>query len=372
VSRPRVLFVGSTTYELPLASSLAKKWNAVSNELDIRVVARGRDSESEDARFRLIRPRVPGLEGVSFFGSLPLVVGEEVRRFRPDVLIAASPYEGFASLLALPVVRPRPKLVVELHGDWRTAARLYGSPLRRVYAPLADRTALRALRRADATRAVSDFTASLALEVTGRTPLAVFPAYFDIESFSQPPLRPVPREPAVAWIGTLQRSKNPAAVARAWRLVAVQMPNARLGMVGWGPLQPLVGDLVRDFPGRVTAIAELSPPEVARLLDRSTLLVLSSVSEGLGRVIIEAFSRGRPVVAFAVGGIPDLVEDERNGLLVTPGDHHELATALVRVLSDHDLAERLGHQALLDAEQLRWTPERYAAALRELVEHVLA
>ena len=59
----------------------------------------------------------------------------------------------------------------------------------------------------------------------------------------------------------------------------------------------------------------------------------------MGRVIVEAFCRGRPVVASRVGGIPDLVQDESNGLLVDPGDTDGLAAALVRVLEGPELAE---------------------------------
>lgn len=71
------------------------------------------------------------------------------------MIVAQSPYEAFVLLPALRLLRPRPKLVVEVHGDWCTAARLYGSPERRVYAPLSDLRAARPARggrhpRADA------------------------------------------------------------------------------------------------------------------------------------------------------------------------------------------------------------------------------
>ena len=75
------------------------------------------------------------------------------------------------------------------------------------------------------------------------------------------------------------------------------------------------------------------------------MLVLPSRSEGLGRVVVEAFCRGRGVVGTRVGGIPDLVEDGETGLLVPPEDAAALADALVRVLSDRALAERLGAAA---------------------------
>jgi glycosyltransferase involved in cell wall biosynthesis len=72
--------------------------------------------------------------------------------------------------------------------------------------------------------------------------------------------------------------------------------------------------------------------------------------------------------ATRVGGIPDLVETGTNGALVEPGDAEALAAALVRVLADRRFAERLSRGALQSAQHLRWTPDRYAKALREPVD----
>jgi glycosyltransferase involved in cell wall biosynthesis len=358
--------VGSTAYELPLAPPLARKWDAVAERLEVRVIARASGGDGQDPRFRLLGG------GPGFFASLSVVVMREGRRFRPDVVIAASPYEAAVSLPALRLLRPRPKLIVELHGDPRIAARLYGSPLRRLYAGLADRVAIAGLRRADATRAISTYTAAIARDATGHDPAAVFPTYFDLESFLREPPLPLPQRPQAAWIGSLQRTKDPALLARAWRQVGPRIPGARLVIVGQGPLHAEIDALAADFPDTVQAISRLAPEEIARLLDESTLLTLSSRSEGLGRVILEAFARGRPVVSTAVGGIPDLVVPDRNGLLVPTGDAEKLADALERVLSDRQLAERLSKAAAEDAERLRWTPDRYANALRELVDRVLS
>jgi glycosyltransferase involved in cell wall biosynthesis len=184
----------------------------------------------------------------SFYGTVPLLVARELRRFRPHAIVTQSPFETLCALPARAALRSRVKLITELHGDWRTAARLYGSTWRRLYAGLADRAAVLALRRS--TRAVSGFTAGLAERATGRTSAAVFPTYFDIESFTREAPRPLPTRRAVAWIGVLERYKNPRPLADAWRLVAPRVPGARLVVVGRGRLQPIVDDLVREFPDR--------------------------------------------------------------------------------------------------------------------------
>jgi glycosyltransferase involved in cell wall biosynthesis len=92
----------------------------------------------------------------------------------------------------------------------------------------------------------------------------------------------------------------------------------------------------------------------------------------LPRVVIEAFCRGRGVVGARAGGIPDLVEHERNGLLVAAEDTDALADALVRVLSDRGLAEGLGAQAHTDAPRWTSSPEEFAERLDELIRRARA
>jgi len=82
--------------------------------------------------------------------------------------------------------------------------------------------------------------------------------------------------------------------------------------------------------------------DVPRLLGELDLLVLPSLWEGFGLVLLEAMAAGRPVVASAVGPIPEVVADGETGLLVPPEDPAALADAIVRVLLDADLAARLG------------------------------
>jgi glycosyltransferase involved in cell wall biosynthesis len=374
---PRVLFVGHTRYDLPLRVSLAKKWDALAEVLQPRVIgAAGPHVAVDDQRFRLVRPRVPAeFHGAAYYATLPAVVASELRHFLPQAIVAESPYEGACALAATRLSRDgaQPKLVIEVHGDWRTAPRLYGPAWRALCAPLSDRAALLALRRADATRAVSRYTAELIERATGKHPLAIFATYTDIESFSSTLPLPFPSPPTAIWIGVLERYKNADGLERIWRRVAARVPEAQLVVIGQGHLWTRVSRLARDLPGRVELIRQLDSPEVSRRLDEATLLVLPSRSEGLPRVVIEAFARGRPVVASAAGGIPDLVVSDRNGVLVPPGDDDAFADAVVNVLSDRQLADRLGTHARADvAPLLTWTPERYASAVSQLIEQALA
>jgi len=352
--------VGRTRYRLPLSPSLQRKFDALAAEVDLRVLASG---EGGGETFELV-PLQPA-DGARFWASLTPRIARELVRFRPDAVAAQSAYEAAAALAARAAVGTSTPVLVDVHGDWRTSTRLYGSPLRQVLSPVADRVALEALRRADGIRTVSPYTTGLVREV-GLEPADVFPAFMDLEPFLGP-VQPLPERPQALFVGVLELYKNVDGLAEAWRLAAPAVPGARLRIVGSGTRTDVVERLVADLPEQTTWTNRLETAEVAVALDASTALVLPSRSEGMGRVVVEALCRGRPVVATRVGGIPDLVRDGENGLLVKPGDTRALADALIRILRDRELAERLADRARESAEPWLATPEEYAARLREAV-----
>jgi glycosyltransferase involved in cell wall biosynthesis len=353
---PRVLFVGRARYALPLSPTMRLKWDAVGRELDFRVLASSPGRSDGDATF-LLRPRT-ALDGPRFWLTLPLRVRREARRFAPDAIVAQSPFEAAAALAAHTGV----PVIVELHGDWRTFARLYGSPTRRFLARAADRIGSWAVRKSAKVRSVSPYTTRLARE-TGREPAAEFPAFMDLEAFAAP-TAPLPPEPAALFVGVLELYKNVDGLAAAWRLARPRIPGAQLRLVGSGARADVARQLVEE--GLATWDERLDTAGVAAALDAASLLVLPSRSEGMGRVVIEAFLRGRPVVGSAVGGIRDLVSDGENGLLVEP--HPEaIADALVRVLGDRSELERLAAGARQAGEAWLVAPEEYARRMRELV-----
>ena len=123
---------------------------------------------------------------------------------------------------------------------------------------------------------------SIAEEVTGRRPVASFTTYFDLESFTELPVRPLPERPAVAWIGVLQRYKDPEMLARAWRVVAPEVPEATLTIVGKGPLEHVVDGLRAGVSGPGAGGAPARAAQIAELLDESTVLAMSSAEGAEG------------------------------------------------------------------------------------------
>jgi glycosyltransferase involved in cell wall biosynthesis len=350
---PRVLFVGPTRYELPLSPGLARKWSAIGEVIDYRVLARGTGS---DPSFELHS---------DFYARVMPRVRRLGRDFRPQAILA----EDLRTASLAMAARSGVPVIAEVHGNWRHSTRLYGSPARRALSPLVDALDDYGVRHADAVRALSGYTAGLVEAARGRPPDAVFPTYSDLSTFTANPLQPLPKRPAALFVGVLEPYKNVDGLAEAWRRVSAQIPVANLVVVGEGSRREAIDRLVAD--GLAEHHDRLSPGSVSELLDDATVLVLPSRYEGLGRVVIEAFARGRGVVASRAGGILDLVDDGEQGSLVDPEDTEALADALVRVLTDRGLAERLGAAAHARFPEWDQSPEQFAERVRALVDSVV-
>lgn len=371
---PRVLFVGRGRYRLPLPAWLAKKWDALEETMDYRVLGAAEPgSATRSERFRLSAPAHPAaLDGALFQVRLPFRIRRQLVEFCPDAVVAADPFIGAAAFAGRRLAGGSTPVIVEVHGDWRTFTRSYGSEGRRLLSLPADAVARWAIRRADATRALSGFTSGLVEEVRGEPATMSFATYSDLAAFTERPVAPLLRQPVALFVGVLEAYKNIDGLCAAWRRVAAQMPDARLVIVGKGTRQSVVDSLVTDLPDQVAHHPQLPPCEVAAALDAATLLVLPSWPEGLGRVVIEAFARGRAVVATAAGGVLDLVQDGVEGVLVPRDDEAALVAALVRVLSDRELAKRLGAAAHVRYADWHSTPEQFARQMRELVDLTIA
>jgi glycosyltransferase involved in cell wall biosynthesis len=140
--------------------------------------------------------------------------------------------------------------------------------------------------------------------------------------------------------------------------------------VGEGVQREAIQEFVNqnDYACRVTLMGQRE--DIPELLKVSDLFVLSSRSEGLPYTIIEAMLAGLPVVATAVGGVPELVEDGRTGFLVPPGDHGALAEAIQRLLDDSSLRVSMGEKGREKALR-EFTLDRMLIETQEIYRQVL-
>jgi glycosyltransferase involved in cell wall biosynthesis len=149
-------------------------------------------------------------------------------------------------------------------------------------------------------------------------------------------------------------------------------PNARLLIIGDGPLRPDLEKYATEL-GMLDSRAAIftgTRNDVAHLLGAMDVFVLPSHKEALPVAVLEAMAMCLPVVATRVGGVPEVVQDGSTGLLVEPADRPSLRDALARLLSDRELAHRLGAsgQARVHA---RFTVDKMVEHVEELYERLM-
>ncbi|PVZ07996.1 glycosyltransferase family 4 protein [Actinomycetospora cinnamomea] len=165
-----------------------------------------------------------------------------------------------------------------------------------------------------------------------------------------PPDRP-DRPPHVVFLGRIWEKKGAFTLVESWAKALSEVrgttgDGAHLTMAGDGdPERARALAAALGVDGAVTVHDWLPKAEVDALLDAADVLVLPSLGEGQPMVVLEAMARGLAVVATDVGGIPGLVTDGREGLLVPPSDGARLTEALVAVLADPARRRAMGAAA---------------------------
>lgn len=202
----------------------------------------------------------------------------------------------------------------------------------------------------------------------------------DHRKFSPTASRPEPADAdgerfVVGAVGRLQTIKGHAtlidAVDRLVRAEPDKRAFVRLRVVGDGPLR---ADLERDAAARglgdvVEFLGERD--DVPRLLRTFDVLALPSLAEGISNTILEGMASGLPIVATAVGGNPELVDDGRTGRLVPAGDAERMAATLSEYLNTPQLKLRHGREARADVER-RFSLEGMVERYRQLYRSLLA
>lgn len=294
------------------------------------------------------------------------LVGAALDRLKPDVVHT----HGYrADLVDAPVARRRRiPVVTTVHGftGGGVRNRIYEWAQRRAY------------RRFDAVAAVSAPLASRLRDagVGARVhlvPNAYAPSHAPMSRADARRLLDLPMEgPVLGWVGRLSHEKGADILLRALADSAVAT-DVRVAVVGDGaeraPLQALCTTL--GLAGRVHWCGAVR--DAARVLPAFDALVLSSRTEGTPMVLLEAMAAGIPVVATAVGGVPDVVRDAL-ALLVPPEQPARLAAALHAALTDTEAARRRAERASSAVQDRFGTAawlERYDALYDSIIRHTI-
>jgi glycosyltransferase involved in cell wall biosynthesis len=199
--------------------------------------------------------------------------------------------------------------------------------------------------------------------------LTVIPNGVDTDYF-QPAAGPEAGPPRVLSVARMVPDKDHQTLLQAFRLTVREHPEAELWLVGDGPRLAEVRESARQLlPG--ARVKFLAPREDLRpLLAQASLLALSSKTEALPNVVLEAMAAGLPVVATRVGGVPELVVPGLTGWLVASGDALGLAAALSQVLGDPDTRQAMGRAGRRRAEKefsLKTMTQQYESVLDRLL-----
>ncbi len=183
----------------------------------------------------------------------------------------------------------------------------------------------------------SEFTGSV-IESAGLPKATIIPNGVPLNA-----ARPALSEPPTAFFsGRLVKEKGVRVLLQAWETVVQQIPAARLIIAGDGPDRPIY----EKMAGRgVTFVGHVPYSGVEEVARPAWVTVVPSMwLESFGLVAAESSMRGTAVIASRIGGLPEIVQDGENGLLVEPNRPDQLAQALVRLLGDREGCEAMGRR----------------------------
>src|SRR3954462_11676405 len=256
-----------------------------------------------------------------------------IRKLQPDVIHAHDPHGVAMASLALSLgagsrqQRPAPALVAARRVDFHLQGNSFSRwKYRQVDCFIAASEAIRRMLVADGIEERRTVTVHEGIDVEH---VVAAPAVNVHEAFWLPHGAPV-----VGNVAALVPHKGQRHLIEAAHLVIQQMPDVRFVILGEGELRGALERQVREHHLEKYVFLPGFRTDVLGCMKSFDLFVMSSVTEGLGTALLDAMACGKAIVANSAGGIPEIVEDGLNGLLVPPRDAHALAAAILSALTD--------------------------------------
>jgi glycosyltransferase involved in cell wall biosynthesis len=344
-----VCWVDTARYPQPLDAALAKKWQMLT-ELGVHILVTGFSTDlrpryfEQYARFYLY-PQWPIrlLRYLTVYLCAPPLVIWLIWRQGVQVLVAHDPNVGFAAALAKQfagLFGRRVALVIESRGDFEEVLFTQRQiTLKGLYRRLMRWTANYAFHHADVLRAISASTQAQLEHWAPGKPVVRFMSWTDASAFDIERAQPPSHSETILYAGVLVPGKGVHHLIRAFARLAEAYPQVRLRLIGRAENAAYAAELYEQvadagLSDRVQFEPAMSQTELGAAMSSARVLVLPSLSEGLGRVLVEAMMTGTPVIGSTVGGIPDVIQDGVTGLLIPPDDVDVLEAALRRMLVD--------------------------------------
>lgn len=188
--------------------------------------------------------------------------------------------------------------------------------------------------------------------------IAVVPNGIDLKAYmaGPPALEEESHKKRILFVGRLHPVKGVQYLLQAMMIVHVEMPDAKLTLVGDGEEREYLENLTDSLGIRecVEFVGRIPHERIPDYMHRADVFVLPSLSESFGLVNLEAMACGLPVVATRVGGIPDIIENGVNGYLIDPMNHEQIAEAVLKLLQDEASRKELSDNNRKEAEKYRW------------------
>jgi glycosyltransferase involved in cell wall biosynthesis len=176
-------------------------------------------------------------------------------------------------------------------------------------------------------------------------------------------------QPVISIVGRLSLEKGHETFLQAASTIAKSHPDLRCLIVGDGPLEHTLRQRVQELGLTAQVVFTGHRSQLADIYAATDVLVISSLTEGIPNVLLEAFAHGKPAVATSVGGVPEVLEDGRSGWLVSVGDHQAIARHVVRLLDAPELRAQMGATARATIEQ-QFSFENRTKALETLYDRI--
>ncbi len=271
-------------------------------------------------------------------------VGSVLASFRPDVVHVHEPLTLSASMFATLVAKTPVIATVHAYLDWSIAMELAAPMLRRIW------------RRVTIGVAVSEAAASFLRRVLPDAALEIVPNGVDVGAFAgAEPRADLPDGRRILWVNRLDAQKGFPVALAAFSKVLAEVPDAVLVVVGEGKDREALALLTGSARARVDMRGGVPNEQVPSYLAACEVFVSPAVGqESFGIALVEAMAAGLPVVATDIPGYGEVVSVGVEGLLVPPRDPGALAAGLVRVLTEPELAARLGEAGRERARTFDW------------------
>jgi len=191
-----------------------------------------------------------------------------------------------------------------------------------------------------------------------------------------PPRSNQTRRKVILCVGTVGPRKGQTFLVEAFVQLAAKVPDWQLVLIGRegdATMADRIHELIASnrLEGQIQLLGARNDQEVCKWMEQSEIFAMPSVQEGLGLSLQEALFRGCACVGSRVGGIPELIEDGVNGLLVPAGNVRELANALERLIEDNHLRRAVSDRGSLSILQKKMTAEEMISRYRALYQEIL-